>query len=121
MLEVLTGPDQDADGAAAVSASRGPSCFELTTATYLVGRRDEGRGILPEIDLSEDDAVSRRHALLTPDGARGFSLRDIGAANGTRLNGAELEPMVDYPLQEGDQITLGHGSRLRVYTATGEV
>lgn len=86
----------------------------LTEPVLLIGRRDESRGIAPEIDLSLDEAVSRRHALLTVSPVHEVSLRDIGAANGTRLNDVELEPMVDYPLHHGDEITLGHWSRLRV-------
>ncbi len=87
---------------------------ELHQPVNLVGRRDEVRGILPEVAIPLDEAVSRRHAVLQRDDLRGMLLRDIGAANGTRLNGAELEPMVDVVLKDGDEITLGHWSRLRV-------
>lgn len=86
----------------------------LTEAVNLIGRRNEARGIFPEIALAHDEAVSRRHALLQVDPQHGLLLRDIGAANGTRLNGKEVEPMVDHPLKDGDEITLGHWSRLRV-------
>jgi pSer/pThr/pTyr-binding forkhead associated (FHA) protein len=41
-------------------------------------------------------------------------MRDIGSANGTTLNGVELEPLVDTPLKAGDEITLGHWTRLTV-------
>jgi hypothetical protein len=85
----------------------------------LIGRRNEARGIFPEISLDHDEAVSRRHALLQVDPQRGLLLRDIGAANGTRLNGKDLEPMVDYPLHDGDEITLGHWTRIRVQANHG--
>ena len=74
----------------------------LDKPVSLVGRRNEARAIFPEIALPHDEAVSRRHALLQTDAQGGLLLRDIGAANGTRLNGKELEPMVDYPVKDGD-------------------
>ncbi len=80
----------------------------------LIGRRNEARAIFPEISLDYDEAVSRRHALLQLDPQHGLLLRDIGAANGTRLNGKDLEPMTDYPVHAGDEITLGHWTRLTV-------
>lgn len=86
----------------------------LQSPVSLIGRRNEVRAIFPEISLDHDEAVSRRHALLQLDPERGLLLRDIGAANGTRLNGKELQPMVDHPVQDGDEITLGHWSRLKV-------
>lgn len=91
-----------------------PVSVVLDKPVCLIGRRNEARAIFPEIALPHDEAVSRRHALLQTDGQGGLLLRDIGAANGTRLNGKELEPMVDYPVNDGDEITLGHWSRLRV-------
>lgn len=93
------------------------SQMPLESPVVLIGRRDESHGVRPEIDLSGDEAVSRRHALLML-GAQGLvTLRDIGAANGTRLNGVEIEPMVDYTLSDQDEITLGHRSRLRLERA----
>ena len=91
-----------------------PFTIELEQPVNLIGRTDEARGIFPEIALPADEAVSRRHALLQTDEEKGLLLRDIGAANGTRLNGEELKPMVDYVLKDGDDVQLGHWSRLRV-------
>lgn len=91
-----------------------PFTVALEQAMSLIGRRNEARGIYPEIALAHDEAVSRRHAVLQIGAQGGLFLRDIGAANGTRLNGAELQPMVDTPLKNGDEITLGHWSRIHV-------
>jgi pSer/pThr/pTyr-binding forkhead associated (FHA) protein len=41
-------------------------------------------------------------------------VRDIGSANGTRLNGKDLEPLTDTVLKDGDELTLGHWTRLSV-------
>jgi hypothetical protein len=97
-----------------------PNFQSLTIAlekdSTLIGRRSDKRAIFPEIALDFDDAVSHRHALLnrTPEGA--ITLRDLGSANGTQLNGAEVLPLTDMPLKNSDQITLGHWTRLTVRT-----
>ncbi len=86
--------------------------IQLNQESNLIGRRNERRGIYPEIALDFDDAVSHRHAVLNrrPDGS--FMLRDIGSTNGTKLNGVELKPLFDVPLEAGDEITLGHWTRI---------
>jgi hypothetical protein len=95
----------------------GPFTLRLAGPVSLIGRRSTARGIFPEIPLSHDDAVSHRHALLQLDASGALSLRDIGAANGTRLNGQDIKPLTDYPLKDGDEITLGHWSRLSIKAA----
>ena len=91
-----------------------PFTVELNTPLCLVGRTDETRGTIPEIALTFDEAVSRRHALLERSTTGGLLLRDIGAANGTKLNGTEVQPMTEYPLKNGDEMTLGHWSRMLI-------
>ncbi len=88
--------------------------FRLDKETNLIGRSSKLKGIRPEISLDFDDAVSRRHALLIRQLDGSFILRDIGSANGTKLKGVELQPMVDVPIKEGDQFTLGHWTRITV-------
>lgn len=94
-----------------------PITFQLDQPTSLIGRRSNARAIYPEIPLDFDDAVSHRHALITrqPDGT--FILRDIGSSNGTKLNGVELTAMVDTPIKAGDELTLGHWTRIIVKAA----
>jgi hypothetical protein len=92
----------------------GPFILPLDQPVSLIGRRSEVRAIFPEIPITYDDAVSHRHALLQLDPAGVLQLRDIGSTNGTRLNGRELTPMSDETLKDGDQITLGHWSRISV-------
>jgi DNA-directed RNA polymerase subunit RPC12/RpoP len=76
--------------------------------TLLIGRSSQSRSIAPDIPLDFDSAVSHRHALLTRSNGSDWSIRDIGSANGTRLNGQDIQAMVDVPLKPGDRITLGH-------------
>ena len=92
----------------------GPFNFTLSAPASLIGRRSQARAIFPEVPLSYDDAVSHRHALLQLDDRGTLLLRDIGSSNGTRLNGTEVAAMTDLPLNDGDEITLGHWSRIKV-------
>lgn len=90
----------------------------LQTPRTFVGRRSRRRGILPEIDLAvepEDPAVSHAHAAIVADGD-GWSLVDVGSANGTYLNGAHEPEAVDspVPLRPGDCIRLGAWTVLTV-------
>jgi hypothetical protein len=93
-----------------------PVTIRLDKAAYLIGRTSQVRAIYPDIALDMDDAVSHRHALIEcqPDGD--LTLRDIGSANGTELNGVEIKPMTDIKLKNTDEITIGHWSRIQVKT-----
>lgn len=76
----------------------------------LIGRKDNARGIYPDIDLGLDggyDAgVSRRHALITlQDNA--CVLEDLESANGTYINGQRLPPRRAVPISNGDEIRFG--------------
>lgn len=91
-----------------------PLAIALDKPINLIGRRSEKRAILPEVSLDLDDAVSHRHALLTRGDDGSLILRDIGSSNGTRLNGADVHPLTDMPMHDGDQITLGRWTRITV-------
>jgi pSer/pThr/pTyr-binding forkhead associated (FHA) protein len=88
-----------------------PRTIAASTETLLIGRKSQSRGIFPDILLDFDSAVSHRHAVLTRNGEN-WTIRDLGSSNGTRLNGKDIEPMTDVPVSAGDQITLGHWTRL---------
>ncbi len=91
-----------------------PLTIKLDKPVNLIGRKSEKRAIVPEVSLEFDDGVSHRHALLTRGDDGSLVLRDIGSANGTRVNGADLKAMDDTELHEGDQITLGRWTRITV-------
>lgn len=95
-------------------AGAGPFTMPLDKPVNLIGRRSESHAIFPEIPLDFDDAVSHRHALIEKRDDGSLVLRDIGSANGTRLNGKDCEPMVDIALQDGDELTMGHWTRITV-------
>ena len=76
----------------------------------LIGRKDNARGIFPDVDLGLDggfDAgVSRRHAILSyTDGI--YRLEDLGSANGTFINGQRLPPQASATLADGDELKCG--------------
>ena len=61
-----------------------------------------GRG--PGVDLAfADTAMSRQHAALEFSN-EGFSIRDLGSTNGTRVNGSEIQGA---ELKHGDRIEIG--------------
>src|SRR5205823_2186097 len=65
----------------------------------------------PSLNLTRYGAfskgVSRHHATLYR-GKMGLVIEDVGSSNGTRLNGARLEPHKSYQLKSGDQLHLGN-------------
>lgn len=73
-----------------------------------IGR--SGDGVFPDLDLSAYEAsaygVSREHALLKID-ADNLSLMDLSSTNGTRLNGARLDPETPHVLKGNDIIIFG--------------
>lgn len=75
-----------------------------------VGRKDETRQLLPELDLTKDRGsdfgVSRLHASIQTSN-RGVVLIDLGSTNGTLLNNYRLPPDLPYPLHNGDEIRFG--------------
>lgn len=88
--------------------------YTVDKPANLIGRTSEARAIFPDISLDLDAAVSHRHGIIsrTQDGLLFY--RDLSSSNGTRLNGKDVTPLVDTPLQNGDDLTLGHWTRITV-------
>jgi len=76
----------------------------------LMGRKDNARGIFPDVDLGLDEGydagVSRRHAILSPT-PTGWVVEDLDSANGTFLNGKRVLPKQPAPVRSGDELKLG--------------
>jgi len=71
----------------------------------LAGRRIVlGRDEDSDVALTGDNAVSRLHAVLEQAGS-GWSVRDLGSANGTTVNGERI--FAEHRLRTGDEIRLG--------------
>jgi pSer/pThr/pTyr-binding forkhead associated (FHA) protein len=87
--------------------------FPLYMDDNLVGRRDDRREIRPEI-VVVDPGVSHRHLSFRRRNDGGFSVLELGSANGTTLNETWLEPGIDTPLTDGDRLTLGCWTRITI-------
>ncbi len=88
----------------------GKTRFELSGSEVLIGRYDPVTEIQPEIDLSELDvkrSVSRRHARLTRRKGRWYVTEEVGALNGTYVNGVRLLPGRGAPIADGDTLSFG--------------
>ena len=76
----------------------------------LLGRLEQHEIDRYNIDLSHMNAlergVSRHHVALISKEGRVY-VRDLGSANGTMLNGTELEPNKLYAVHDGDDVMLG--------------
>jgi len=91
--------------------------FPLAGTEMRIGRRSASRGLEPEIDLTgppADPGISHLHAVLIaqPDGS--WSVLDPGSANGTQVNGADIEPGHQVPLRDRDRVCLGAWTVLTV-------
>ena len=75
-----------------------------------LGRASKDQPIVPDIDLKAynayDEGVSRLHATIKYS-KEDFYIIDLGSVNGTKINGERIEPNKNYPLKEGDLISLG--------------
>lgn len=76
----------------------------------LIGRKDNARGIFPDVDLGLDggyDAgVSRRHAILGYSNGT-YTVEDLSSANGTFVNGQRLAAQQATRLKQGDELKCG--------------
>ncbi|WP_341927965.1 FHA domain-containing protein [Nocardioides psychrotolerans] len=105
-----------------------PIVVPLKHTSILIGRASRSRNITPDIDLSSDNGISRRHAQLTTDGTRWW-VEDLGSSNGTYVGGS-VGPLPGTPVPPGqkkeiaadERIYVGAWTRIVVRRATdGEV
>ncbi|UUZ59164.1 FHA domain-containing protein [Nocardioides sp. B-3] len=130
VAEVWIDPDWYADrgGTDQLPSPGLPDVVPLKNTSILIGRASKSRNITPDIDLSSDTGISRRHAQLTTDGSRWW-VEDLGSSNGTYVGGAvdalPKTPVAAGQKQEvktGDRIYLGARTRIVVRKAApGEV
>jgi predicted component of type VI protein secretion system len=88
----------------------GGRAFPVTSAAAVIGRYDPVTGSRPEIDLTHVDinrSVSRRHARLVLQDGSFFLSEEVGALNGTMVNGRKLVPGQPQILATGDRLALG--------------
>ena len=87
-----------------------PTVVPLRSTSVLVGRTSRSRGIHPDIDLTADNGISRRHCQLTTDGTRWW-VEDLGSSNGTYL-GTTAGRLPEEPLPTGEKREIGPDGRV---------
>jgi hypothetical protein len=104
-------PSRRPEGAHALfTTGDGRHQFPLSGDRAAIGRFDPVTGMRPEVDLSAVDinrSVSRHHARLVREGD-GYALtEEVGALNGTFVNGKRLTTGKPMRLRDGDEVSLG--------------
>lgn len=101
-----------------------PLVVRLENTSVLIGRASRSRNITPDIDLSSDNGISRRHAQLTTDGSRWW-VEDLGSSNGTYVGGnvgalptTPVPPGQKQEVSPDDRIYVGAWTRIVVRRAT---
>ncbi|WP_158294928.1 FHA domain-containing protein, partial [Nocardioides caeni] len=87
-----------------------PAVVPLRATSVLVGRTSRSRGIHPDIDLTTDNGISRRHCQLTTDGSRWW-VEDLGSSNGTYV-GSAVGQLPKAPIAAGAKRELGPDDRV---------
>jgi hypothetical protein len=90
----------------------------LHGSSALIGRRNPGQGVAPEIDLGihpVDRGVSTQHAVIRIRGSD-LTITDLGSTNGTSLNASDklLGNGEETPLADGDRIHVGAWTTITV-------
>ena len=88
----------------------GGKVFPIAATAAVIGRYDPVTGQRPEIDLTQVDinrSVSRRHARLQHQDGAFYLSEEVGALNGTLVNGRRLVPGQPQVLAPGDRIAVG--------------
>jgi len=90
---------------------------------FAIGRSQRGQPIVPEVDLGSYQAfqygVSRLHASLKVT-EKGIMISDMGSPNGTRVNNHKIKPLTDYPVSDGDIVSLGRLQfKVKIHKPTG--
>jgi len=118
VAEVWIDPDwfaaQNTPGACATSGA--PTVVPIRATTALIGRRSKSRSINPEIDCTNDGAVSHQHAQLTLDHDRWY-VEDLGSTNGTFV-GTPGDPLPTTPLDPHQRHELADDERVYVWAWT---
>jgi len=97
-----------------------PQVLELVGDELHIGRTSESRAIHPDIDiaaLTNDQAVSSRHAVLRVDADGNVTVTDVGSTNGTfvaSVSAEPLEPGEATPIDPGTPFFVGAWTKLTI-------
>ena len=93
-----------------VSGTRAGEQINLDQPVLRIGRREENNLVL------SDPSVSGAHCEIEKS-ATGYTLRDLGSTNGTRINGNIVSAFTPEELKHNDMITLGK-LKIQIYIKT---
>jgi hypothetical protein len=102
-------PAEMASGAR-LEAEEGGGIYPLHGSEVLIGRYDPVTEMKPDVDLTEIDlkrSVSRRHARILQTDQGYVLIEEVGALNGTFVNGTKLVAGEAQPIQNGDRLGMG--------------
>lgn len=104
-------PTSFPEGTFAIFATEdGATQFPMRADSIAIGRFDPVTGMRPEVDLSAVDinrSVSRHHARLQRNGTEYTLTEEVGALNGTFINGGRLTTGKPAAVRDGDEVGLG--------------
>lgn len=90
-----------------VTGPYGNQTVEYVGRELLLGRNDAKTRVFPDVNL-DDSAASRRHLSIWYEDSEGqFYVQDLESANGTNLNGQDIETGVPIKLGNNDIIKVG--------------
>ncbi len=84
--------------------------YPVRESETLVGRFDPVTQLKPDIDLTDLDlkrSVSRQHARILKSDSGYEVIEEVGALNGTFINGTRLISGQSHPINDGDEILFG--------------
>lgn len=103
-------PNETPPGFSLVVINDGRRMALETNKNLIVGRTDQRRGIIPDVDLGNyggyDAGVSRRHALIAVRDNTCI-VEDLGSSNGTYVNSKRAPANQPITLRSGDELKFG--------------
>jgi len=93
-----------------LEAEENGTLFPLNPTETMIGRYDPVTELKPDVDLTELDlkrSVSRRHARIVDSEDGLVVIEEVGALNGTFVNGTRLTAGEPHPVEDGDKVGFG--------------
>jgi len=93
-----------------LEAEEGDAVFPLGDGDTMIGRFDPVTELKPDVDLTDLDlkrSVSRRHARIVVSDNGHSVVEEVGALNGTFVNGTRLTAGEPQPIRDGDRLGFG--------------